>query len=240
VPAVVPGRESAAAGGASTARGAVSTSSSAAASAALGAWRGSFTAREPGVKLGLKLPTHSGEFSDAEQTRKESILKASEGECTAIESTGMYVGGEMVARNASLLRSHKITHVLNMAGVTVPNFLEADGFEYLTLYMHDGGDTAAEDFRSALPRILEWLDAALKPPARARILVHVRLVCPLTHVASVRRSRATSLCIHDVTVPLLKSSRADSARLALADRAALSLRTSCGRATLLTTKHWHW
>lgn len=164
------GRKPPAAGGASTDRAAP------AAASRLGAGRGSFTAREPGVKLGLKLPAHSGEFSDAEQTRKESILKASEGECTAIESTGMYVGGEMVARNASMLRSHKITHVLNMAGVTIPNFLEADGFDYLTVYLHDGGDTAAEDFRLALPRILEWLDGALKPPSSARILVHVRLM----------------------------------------------------------------
>ena len=194
------GRKPPAAGAASTARAAVASSSSSASTAAaapagIGAGRRSFTAREPGVKLGLKLPAHIGEFSDAEQTRKESILKASEGECTAIESTGMYVGGEMVARNASLLRSHKITHVLNMAGVTVPNFLEADGFDYLTLYMHDGGDTAAEDFRSALPRILEWLDAALNAPAPARILVHVRLVhfSPRLSIASIRRSRAISV-----------------------------------------------
>ena len=62
-----------------------------------------------------------------------------------------------------------------MAGVTIPNFLEGEGFNYLTLYMHDGGDTAAEDFRSVLPRLLEWLDGALKPPTSARILVHVRL-----------------------------------------------------------------
>ena len=68
------GRKPPAAGGASTDRAVP------AAAPRLGAGRGSFTAREPGVKLGLKLPAHSGEFSDAEQTRKESILKASEGE----------------------------------------------------------------------------------------------------------------------------------------------------------------
>lgn len=158
------------------ATGGSSTARALSAASGFGATRGSFTAREPGVKLGLKLPAHSGEFSDAEQTRKESILKASEGECTAIASTGLYVGGEMVARNLSLLRSRKITHVLNMAGVTIPNFLEGEGFHYLTLYMHDGGDTAGEDFRSALPRILEWLDGALNPPTSARILVHVRPV----------------------------------------------------------------
>eukprot|EP01045_Picozoa_sp_COSAG04_P031881 COSAG04_NODE_6061_length_1419_cov_6.236364_2_plen_225_part_01 len=143
--------------------------------AARAAPSGSLTAREPGLKLGLKLPAHRGEFSDTEQLRKEALLKAAETQCSAIETTGMFVGGEMVARNAALLRSHGITHILNMAGGTIPNFLAAAHgaeFAYMTLYLTDGGDTAGDDFRAALPRVLEWLHSALAPPRSAKVLVH--------------------------------------------------------------------
>ena len=50
-----------------------------------------------------------------------------------------------MARDASLLQSHKITHVLNMAGIIIPNFHEkkkGSGFSYCTLYLHDGGDVS--------------------------------------------------------------------------------------------------
>lgn len=160
--------------GAMTARVPASSTISATAGAA-SAPRGCLTARETArSKLGLQLPARNGEFSDAEQTAKESKLKLAEGECTRIGDTGMFIGGEMVARDAALLNSHKITHVLNMAGVIIPNFHEKPGaiFKYCTLYLHDGGEHAGEDFRSALPNVLEWLDAALRPPTSAKVLVH--------------------------------------------------------------------
>jgi hypothetical protein len=135
-----------------------------------------------------------GMFSDAEQTRKEALLKAAEKECTAIGTSGLHIGGEAVAQDLARLRAAGITHVVNAAGLTIPNYFESNGdgtykqgqepggsgdrgggsgLRYLTFHLTDGGarrgadQDCGEDLRAVLPSFCEWVEAALTPPAAA-------------------------------------------------------------------------
>jgi hypothetical protein len=48
---------------------------------------------------------------------------------------GLYVSGEAVARDRSILAQHNITHVVNCVGALYPEYFKADGIQYKTLWL---------------------------------------------------------------------------------------------------------
>lgn len=78
----------------------------------------------------------------------------------------LYVSGIKVAENRELLGGVGITHVVNCAGITTPNYFP-DQFQYKTLYIHD------EPSANLVPHmydVLEFIDGAKK--AGGKVLVH--------------------------------------------------------------------
>ena len=53
----------------------------------------------------------------------------------------LYLGGDVVARSLETLREHRVTHVLNAAGVACPEYhASAAGLTYKTLHLYDSPD----------------------------------------------------------------------------------------------------
>ena len=66
------------------------------------------------------------------RNRKEKLVRF-EKECSQV-GDGLYVGGEVVAKNKEILKGHGITHVVNCVGFLYPAYYE-DEFRYQTLYL---------------------------------------------------------------------------------------------------------
>ena len=69
----------------------------------------------------------------------ESVLKRQkfaifEKQCSKI-SEGLYVSGELVAKNREILQEHGITHVVNCVGAMYQEYFRNDGIKYRTMYL---------------------------------------------------------------------------------------------------------
>lgn len=51
---------------------------------------------------------------------------------------GLYVSGEAVARDRSILAQHNISHVVNCVGALYPEYFKAEGIQYKTLWLQGG------------------------------------------------------------------------------------------------------
>jgi hypothetical protein len=59
---------------------------------------------------------------------------------------GLYVSGEAVARDRSILAQHRISHVVNCVGALYPEFFKSDGVQYKTLWLQ--GEAGADGLGS--------------------------------------------------------------------------------------------
>ncbi|KAJ1458852.1 hypothetical protein M885DRAFT_512700 [Pelagophyceae sp. CCMP2097] len=115
-----------------------------------------------------KAPAASDDrFAKKESTLKREKLERYAGTCSEVLPKFLYVGGEIVARDADILAAHGITHVLNAAGCSVPSAFP-NRFEYLTLEMHDDG--LVEDVTWFASEAAEFLEKCWD--AGGRCLVH--------------------------------------------------------------------
>ncbi len=65
-----------------------------------------------------------------ERGRKQDKLAAFSGQCNEVYA-GLYVAGQEVARDKTLLQHNNVTHIVNCVGELVPDSYPAD-FHYLT------------------------------------------------------------------------------------------------------------
>lgn len=56
---------------------------------------------------------------------------------------GLFVSGEAVARDRSILQQHNISHVVNCVGALYPEYFKADGIQYKTLWLQGAAAVAA-------------------------------------------------------------------------------------------------
>uniref|UniRef100_A0A7S3Z9R6 Uncharacterized protein n=1 Tax=Lotharella globosa TaxID=91324 RepID=A0A7S3Z9R6_9EUKA len=92
-----------------------------------------------------------------------------EHDCTKV-AEGIYVAGESVARDLTLLESCRITHILNCTGDAIQNCFP-DRFRYMTLYLCDA---VTEDLESVIPAAISFIDDALNPGQSSRREQRVR------------------------------------------------------------------
>eukprot|EP01053_Blabericola_migrator_P001374 Blabericola_migrator_1__1373@NODE_1357_length_4726_cov_203_531015_g911_i0_p1_GENE_NODE_1357_length_4726_cov_203_531015_g911_i0NODE_1357_length_4726_cov_203_531015_g911_i0_p1_ORF_typecomplete_len836_score122_87DSPc/PF00782_20/1_5e29CDKN3/PF05706_12/8_2e05Y_phosphatase/PF00102_27/0_00089Y_phosphatase2/PF03162_13/6_6e03Y_phosphatase2/PF03162_13/0_005Init_tRNA_PT/PF04179_12/0_011DUF442/PF04273_13/0_52Gelsolin/PF00626_22/37Gelsolin/PF00626_22/29_NODE_1357_length_4726_cov_203_531015_g911_i019734480 len=90
--------------------------------------------------------------------------------CSEIVKDQLYLAGESVASNLDVLLSNGITHILNSAGDTCPNYFP-DKFNYLTFVLQDSRHTN-EAMESVLFFALDFIKAAIS--SGGRVLVHCR------------------------------------------------------------------
>ena len=124
----------------------------------------------PGLSLQLPLPNPDG---DPTETERKSIKVAKFAELCSEMLPFLFVGGERVARDGPLLRSHGITHVLNCAGDAFPNFHEAKGIEYTRFFFYDSKQEMVGCAFFTIVELVERVRAA-----GGRLFVHCHQVRP--------------------------------------------------------------
>lgn len=78
----------------------------------------------------------------------------------------IYLGGEAVARDKSILKEHGITHVLNCIGFICPEYFKTD-FVYKTLWLQD---KVTEDITSILYDVFDYFEDVREQ--KGRVFVH--------------------------------------------------------------------
>lgn len=117
------------------------------------------------VSLDLKaIPRDDGPPSETQLRRQK--FQFFESKCSEI-SEGLFLSGEVVARNEGLLKEHGITHVVNCVGMICQEYFKDQGMTYRTYFLHD---TPGEDILAVLYDALEFVDGALR--GGGRVLVH--------------------------------------------------------------------
>jgi hypothetical protein len=129
------------------------------------------TVSTPPPPLALRLPAKDLDTPLPAAAKSEEQLKGEKLEkyrfvCSQILPY-LFVSGEEVATNCALLKSHGITHVVNCAGITVPNLFPQD-FMYLKLNLLDSKD---EDLSCFIYEVISFIEEARRRPD-SRILVH--------------------------------------------------------------------
>lgn len=112
---------------------------------------------------------------------------------------GLYVSGEAVARDRSVLAQNSITHVVNCVGALYPEYFKNDGIQYKTLWLQGEATGTQVTLQVGSSRLVvgsniicqHWGAAAAEtPPAGALQGAH-RIVCKTpTH----RRNPTGSSC----------------------------------------------
>ena len=90
----------------------------------------------PSLSFEKSNPTGPMRFEKSEKDLKKEKLETFGKICSKIEEH-LYLSGERVASNRSLLKECKITHVINCAGSCCDNFFPED-FTYTRLHLADG------------------------------------------------------------------------------------------------------
>eukprot|EP00471_Norrisiella_sphaerica_P013071 CAMPEP_0184496546 /NCGR_PEP_ID=MMETSP0113_2-20130426/34208_1 /TAXON_ID=91329 /ORGANISM="Norrisiella sphaerica, Strain BC52" /LENGTH=690 /DNA_ID=CAMNT_0026883215 /DNA_START=429 /DNA_END=2501 /DNA_ORIENTATION=+ len=88
---------------------------------------------------------------------KQNKLSMFEKECTMIAES-LYVGGEAVARDLTVLESCGITHIINCAADLIPSCFP-ERFQYLSLHLRDAVD---EDISVVIPEVISFIENALQ------------------------------------------------------------------------------
>ncbi len=72
-------------------------------------------------------------------------------------ATGLFVGGDVVAKDRGVLQAAKISHVINCVGQLYESYFEEHGIKYLTLFLND---SPKEDLLAVLYDCFEFIDDA--------------------------------------------------------------------------------
>lgn len=80
----------------------------------------------------------------------------------------LYVGSEEVAKSQELLNSNGVTHIINCAGLTVPNYFP-DKYCYLNLKLYDSKE---EDLSWFLYEVIDFIEDARRASGESKFLVH--------------------------------------------------------------------
>jgi protein-tyrosine phosphatase len=72
-------------------------------------------------------------------------------------AAGLFVGGDVVAKDRDVLQAAKISHVINCVGQLYESYFEEQGIKYLTLFLND---SPKEDLLSILYDCFEFIDDA--------------------------------------------------------------------------------
>ncbi|CAK9176527.1 unnamed protein product [Ilex paraguariensis] len=86
-------------------------------------------------------------------------------ECSKV-AEHIYLGGDVVARDRSMLKQHRITHILNCVGFVCPEYFKAD-FVYRTLWLQD---SPSEDITSILYDVFDYFEDVREQDGR--VFVH--------------------------------------------------------------------
>ena len=78
-------------------------------------------------------------FRKRESVYKREKLAKYEHECSEVIPDFLYVGADAVAKNFDDFVPRGITHVVNCAGHTIPNYHSMNHIKYMTIMMHDDG-----------------------------------------------------------------------------------------------------
>lgn len=89
------------------------------------------------------------------RARKEKLNACSKQ--ASMLAPGLFVGGDMVAKDRSILEASKISHVVNCVGQLYDSYHEDVGISYLTLYLND---SPKEDLLAVLYDALSFIDDA--------------------------------------------------------------------------------
>lgn len=101
------------------------------------------------------------------QIRREKFSHF-EKHCTQI-TEGLYVAGDLVAKNRATLDEHGITHVINCVGFLIPNYFEGD-MTYFPLWLHD---TPNEDIICVVYDCIDYVRTSHRShDGQGRTLVH--------------------------------------------------------------------
>jgi len=122
---------------------------------------------------------------ETEQTRSQAKLDMYSRVCSEV-TPYLFVGSDLVARDAETLEKCGITHIINAAGMVCDNYFEKTGkFEYLKVHLEDG---AHEDIECVFYDMIDFLDRATdrnRNGSKHTAFVH----------CSQGVSRSTSICI---------------------------------------------
>eukprot|EP01054_Gregarina_sp_Poly1_P004661 Gregarina_sp_Poly_1__4660@NODE_248_length_10720_cov_80_438937_g214_i1_p1_GENE_NODE_248_length_10720_cov_80_438937_g214_i1NODE_248_length_10720_cov_80_438937_g214_i1_p1_ORF_typecomplete_len1276_score198_18DSPc/PF00782_20/2_6e28CDKN3/PF05706_12/5_7e05Y_phosphatase/PF00102_27/0_00039Gelsolin/PF00626_22/3_3e02Gelsolin/PF00626_22/0_32Gelsolin/PF00626_22/1_4e03Init_tRNA_PT/PF04179_12/0_02Y_phosphatase2/PF03162_13/0_076_NODE_248_length_10720_cov_80_438937_g214_i11553982 len=91
-------------------------------------------------------------------------------QCSEILPSQLYLSGEGVASSLDILQTHKVTHIVNSAGDTCPNYFPGK-FHYLTFVLQDSRLTN-ETLEAVLFPALDFMQNAIE--SGGRLLVHCR------------------------------------------------------------------
>ena len=72
-------------------------------------------------------------------------------------AAGLFVGGDVVAKDRDVLQAAKISHVINCVGQLYESYFEEHGIKYLTLFLND---SPKEDILAVLYDCFEFIDNA--------------------------------------------------------------------------------
>lgn len=110
----------------------------------------------------------NGEASfDLSTVSTAELLKYYDPICSQIEEY-LYLGGRIPAENKEILLKHKITHILNCAGVICPN-LFTDDFTYKTLYLYDN---SSQEVSNLFWDVIQFIDDAVVNNGRVYVHCH--------------------------------------------------------------------
>lgn len=108
-------------------------------------------------------PRDDGPLTDSQNRLQK--FQFYERRCSEIVD-GLFLGGDLVAKNREQLREHGITHVVNCVGFLYGEYFK-DELTYKTVYLQD---TPSEDILCVLHDVLEFIDKARSE--NGRVLVH--------------------------------------------------------------------
>ena len=134
------------------------------------------------VSLDLKaIPRDDGPPSETQLRRQK--FQFFESKCSEI-SEGLFLSGEVVARNEGLLKEHGITHIVNCVGMICQEYFKDQGMTYRTYFLHGETGTLKAPYEFLRPTVCTKLTfVSLRHAWRGH------LGCPL------RRSRVCGWCI---------------------------------------------
>lgn len=109
------------------------------------------------------LPRENG--PPTELRNKKEKLAFFDVQCTHVGS-GLYVGGEKVAKALDILQKSQISHIINCVGYLYQSFFP-DSFEYMTLYLQD---SPKEDIVCVLYDVFDFIESALEQ--NGKVCIH--------------------------------------------------------------------
>eukprot|EP01095_Lingulamoeba_sp_RSL-Kostka_P012996 TRINITY_DN525_c1_g1_i1.p1 TRINITY_DN525_c1_g1~~TRINITY_DN525_c1_g1_i1.p1 ORF type:complete len:443 (+),score=98.17 TRINITY_DN525_c1_g1_i1:79-1407(+) len=110
---------------------------------------------------------------------KKQLVESLKGTYSLI-TDNIYMGDKEVAKNFDILKELKITHIINCAGLVIPNHFEGD-FIYKTLELSDVGN---ENIFCLFYEVIDFIENALNN--NGRILIHCK--------CGISRSAAMAIC----------------------------------------------